>query len=479
MSDKILIIDDDRTHCQMVGMLILRKIGVKPLEIYNGRDALDAIKNDRNNNIRLVLLDLKMPGLDGFDVLREVKKLKAHLPVIILTGSQNLDDAIEATKHGALDFIRKPVETDRLVVSIRNALSMEALSEENSRLKAKQKHKANIGFDTIIGFHNALKGVKPMAQKAAQNDLPLLITGETGTGKEVFAKAIHFESDRKSKPFITLNCGAIPEKLIESILFGHEKGAFTGAIERSIGKFREADGGTIFLDEIGELPQEAQVKLLRVLQENEVEPIGLAKNIPVNVRVIAATNRNLATEVEEGRFREDLFFRLNVLSLELPPLRQRKDDIEDLTQFFIKKYAKNNETKIIMASEEFTGALKTYQWPGNIRQLENCLYRAIALHDSDKTILENPDYLGLDYTPKRRKSDAETHSARAGISASYDANATVELLDETGTLKKLSTLEIEIIQKAIKLSHNHMTDTAKSLGVAKSTLYRKLNEEIS
>lgn len=478
MADKILIIDDDRTHCQMVGMLILRKIGVKPLEIYNGRDALDVIKNDQNNNIRLVLLDLKMPVLDGFSVLREIKILKEHLPVIILTGSQNLDDAIEATKYGALDFIRKPVESDRLVVSIRNALSMGALNEENSRLKSEHKKNDKNGFNTIIGFDKALKGVRPMAQKAAQNDLPLLITGETGTGKEVFAKAVHFESDRKSKPFITLNCGAIPEKLIESILFGHEKGAFTGAVERSIGKFREADGGTIFLDEIGELPQEAQVKLLRVLQENEVEPVGLAKNIPVNVRVIAATNRNLATEVEEGRFREDLFFRLNVLSLELPPLRQRKDDIEDLTQFFIKKYAKNNQTKILMASEGFIDALKAYQWPGNIRQLENCLYRAIALHDSDKTILESPDYLGLDYTPRRRKSDSNGDAPRGSMPA-YDTKTIVELLNETGDLKTLAALEIEIIQKAIKLSHNHMTDTARALGVAKSTLYRKLNEDNS
>jgi DNA-binding NtrC family response regulator len=455
----------------MVGMLVLRKIGIKPLEIYNGRDALNVIKMDAKDEIKLVLLDLKMPGLDGFEVLRELKTLKENLPVIMLTGSGDKEDALEATRIGALDFIQKPIEADRLALSIRNALNIKALTQENTRLKSeKTEDRKKQGFSQIIGFEDGLKAIKPMAQKAAKTNLPLLITGETGTGKEVFSKAIHFESERKSKPFITLNCGAIPEKLIESILFGHEKGAFTGAIERSIGKFREAEGGTIFLDEIGELPQEAQVKLLRVLQEGEVEPVGLAKNIAVNVRIIAATNRNLAIEVEQGRFREDLFFRLNVLSLELPALRQRKKDIASLTEFFIEKYKANHKSKVHCASESFLSALMSYDWPGNIRQLENCLYRALALQDAEKTILESPEYLGLDYTPRRRQTDA----AEGG--SVVDENTVVSLLSNQGDLKTLAQIEKEIIKKAIKLSNNHMTDTARALDIAKSTLYRKMDD---
>lgn len=319
MSDPVLIVEDEPLQRQMLATLLRRKLDYGAQAVENGRQALDLLEADERKSVKLVIMDLNMPVMGGLETLDILRQKYPHIPVIMLTGSKDIHDAVEAMKRGAIDFLNKPYEADRMVVTVKNALKISILSQEVTRLKSRES--GHFGFDNLIGHEGGLMPTLNIARKAASSDIPVLITGETGTGKEVFAQAIHGESARAGKPFIAINCGAIPSQLVESTLFGHEKGSFTGATEKAAGKFREAEGGTIFLDEVGELPLDTQVKLLRVLQQKEVEPVGGTKAIPVNVRIISATNRDLQKDVEGGLFREDLFFRLNVLELSLPPLR--------------------------------------------------------------------------------------------------------------------------------------------------------------
>ena len=322
MPTKILIADDDATQRRLIAMLLIKKLGYKIVEAENGREALSILDADQNEqSIQLIILDLRMPELDGFAVLEQINEKYPGRPVIILTGSQDVQDAVNAMQLGATDFMTKPVSSERMIVSVQNALKLSTLTKEVTRLKKQES--GTFGFTDLIGYEGGLAQVVNISRKAASSDIPTLITGETGVGKEVFARAIHGESNRAGAPFIAVNCGAIPENLVESTLFGHEKGAFTGAIQKSAGKFREAEGGTIFLDEVGDLPLDAQVKLLRVLQQKEVEPVGAGRAVPVNVRIISATHRNLEDAVRAGKFRDDLYFRLNVFKIELPPLRGR------------------------------------------------------------------------------------------------------------------------------------------------------------
>lgn len=457
MSQKILIVDDDRTHCHMLGMLVLRKTGLKVAEVYNGQDCLSALRADSKKQIVLVILDLKLPGIGGMQVLQEIRRNHTDVPVIMLTGSQDMNDAIAATQAGAMDFMTKPVQGERLVVSINNALRIDALSQEVRRLR-KQETKSDC-FEDLIGAKDGLQRVIELGRKAAATNLPVLILGETGTGKEVFARAIHGESPRAGKAFITVNCGAIPEKLVESTLFGHEKGAFTGAVDQAAGKFREAQGGTLFLDEIGELSLEAQVKLLRVLQQGEVEPVGLARAVPVDVRIVAATNRNLEEDVRAGRFREDLYYRLNVIPVVLPPLRARMGDIADLTLHFMQRFAARENRPCLRIGNGLIERLSGHSWPGNVRELENTLYRAMALCDGDSL----------------KAADIALLMSAAGAATGAESGIHVKLVDEQGVLRPFEDIEHDIIARAIAIAGGNMTAAANGLGVAKSTLYRKMN----
>ncbi len=447
----VLIVEDDRSQRHFLRMLLQKKGGYNVLEAEHGQEALDLIKEDWNEDIVAVILDLGMPHMDGMEALNRIKKMRSNLPVIMLTATQALDKAVEAMRYGATDFLNKPVQVERLLVSIRNALRMNVLTKEVSRLSRQQE--GNTVFSDLVGFDKGLKESVYIGRKASASNIPVLVTGETGVGKELFARAIHGEGERAGKAFVAVNCGAIPSQLVESTLFGHEKGSFTGAIEKTIGKFREAEGGTIFLDEVGELPLDTQVKLLRVLQQNEVEPVGAGRAVPVDVRVISATNRDLGEDVKEGRFREDLYFRLNVLPVHLPSLSQRIEDLPALVLHFVRKYAAQENKFFESLKEEELQALKAREWSGNIRELENAIHRAVVLSDPD-------NFVSFLLDGKKSRVPADISSG-------------IDLFAEEGHLKTLDDIEQEIMAFAVNHFKGNITKAAKSLGVAKSTFYRK------
>ena len=462
MTAKILLVDDDLLQRQAIAMLLEKRLGFPTVQAADGRAALGILdENPSGNGIRLVILDLHMPRMDGMEVLGIIRQRYPHLPVIMLTSSEDVSVAVKAMQCGACDFLNKPPEVERLQVSIHNALKLSNLEKEVSRLKRQEE--GVFSFDNIIGHDTGLAEVIKIGRKAAASDVPVLLTGETGVGKEVFARAIHGESLRVGKPFVTINCGAIPEQLVESALFGHEKGAFTGAVSKSIGRFREADSGTVFLDEIGDLPLAAQVKLLRVLQEKEISPVGASHSVKVNVRIIAATNRNLEEDVAKGRFRDDLYFRLNVLQIKVPSLKERSADIPELTRHFIERFAAIESRPLKEIAPDVLEMLMHWQWPGNVRELENTIHRAMIL--SEKKTLDADDFVFLKTFPVALKDGAD------GSSKNY-----IPLVGGDGHLRTLEDIERDVIEFGLKYSKNNITHAASALGVAQSTFYRKLKE---
>lgn len=489
MSIKVLIADDDAAQRRLLAMLLIKKLGYKIVEAENGMDALSILDADqREQSIQLIILDLRMPQMSGFEVLEQINQKYPGKPVIILTGSQDVEDAVNAMQMGATDFMTKPVSSERMIVSVQNALKMSTLSKEVTRLKKQES--GTFGFTDLIGYEGGLQNVVAISRKAAASDIPTLITGETGVGKEVFARAIHGESNRAGGPFIAVNCGAIPENLVESTLFGHEKGAFTGAIQKAAGKFREAEGGTIFLDEVGDLPLDAQVKLLRVLQQKEVEPVGAGKAVPVNVRVISATHRNLEDSVRQGLFRDDLYFRLNVFKIGLPPLRARQEDIPALAAHFINRFSASENTRVNQISDEALALLKNYNWVGNVRELENTLHRATVLCEGevirpDDVIFENAGAtIPSGTTPQATDISPITANDQASsfhqeeISHAMLSPYTVSLLNDDGTFRSMDDLEQDAMHHAIDYHNGNITRAAKSLGIAKSTFYRKMDKAL-
>lgn len=458
MIEPVLIVEDDPMQRQMLISLLQRKLGYESQMAENGREALAVLEGDKARAIRLVIMDLNMPVMGGMETLEMIRQRYPHLPVVMLTGSKDIRDAVAAMKLGATDFLTKPYEGDRMMVTVQNALKLSTLSKELQRLKGEKD--GTLGFEDLIGVDGGLMETVAIARKAAAADIPVLLTGETGSGKEVFARAIHGESARQGKPFIAVNCGAIPAQLVESTLFGHEKGAFTGATEKAPGKFREADGGTVFLDEIGELPLDSQVKLLRVLQQKEVEPVGAAKPVPVNVRIISATNRDLGEAVKEGKFREDLYFRLNVLHIELPPLRGRRADIPLLVRHFIERACAQAGMPPRDISRAALAALEKREWPGNIRQLENAVSRALVL--SDRAILEMGDF--------EQATGATAPAGQEDVSAQGQS---INLFRAGGAFRTMEEIESEVMQAALDHFGQNVTQAAKALGMAKSTFYRK------
>src|SRR5690242_62275 len=381
MAATILIADDDAVQRRLVENMVQRS-GYQTVTFDSGDAAIAYLTAPDSDGADAVVLDLVMPGLDGMGVLARMREVNLTLPVIVQTAHGGIDNVVSAMRAGAHDFVVKPVGLERLQVSLRNALNASALKGELQRIR--HSREGRMTFSDIVTRSEAMDGVLRTAQKAAGSSIPVLIEGESGVGKELFARAIHGSSERRSKPFVAVNCGAIPDNLVESILFGHEKGAFTGATERHMGKFVEANGGTLFLDEVSELPLSAQVKLLRALQEGAVEAVGGRKPVKVDVRIISATNRKLLDRVKGGHFREDLFYRLHVLPLTVPPLRARREDVPYLLRHFVARFAAEENRTIYGVIAEAVANLAQFEWPGNIRQLENAVYRAVVMSEDDE-----------------------------------------------------------------------------------------------
>jgi DNA-binding NtrC family response regulator len=532
MTQAILIVDDDPAQRRILEEVVNRD-GYRAIPVDGGEAALAYLESPAGAEIALVVLDLVMPGVDGMEVLKRVHPQKPNLPVIVLTAHGGIETVVNVMREGASDFVVKPVSPERLHVSMRNALKVNALTGEITRLQKRQT--GRLTFADIIAPSPSMDPVIRLGKRAAQSNIPILIEGESGVGKELIAAAIQGEGDRAGKPFVTVNCGAIPENLVESILFGHEKGAFTGAADKHAGKFQEANGGTLFLDEIGELPLDIQVKLLRALQEGEVDPVGSKKPVKVDIRLISATNRDMLQMVKEGRFREDLYYRLNVFPIHIPPLRQRKDDIPDLVAHFIRRLAAEEGKEVVGISQDALQMLKAYDWPGNVRQIENTIFRAIVLCDGD--VLQVSDFPqiatmvegysdaarhydsapALQVTPPAQQPQAAA-SAPAGNGMSRDGMASngmigtaagsevpvyagqpaqpqahaqtnsladfarsnfsdgIAITDDAGNVRKLEDIEAEMIRLAIEKYKGHMTEVARRLGIGRSTLYRKVRD---
>ena len=464
MSARILVVDDDPQQRRYVSA-ILQAAGHEVTCLDGGSGVVDALTG-AYPAFDLVLLDLQMPGMDGIAVLKEVRKAGLPVPVLVLTADGSVSRAVEAMQAGANDFLIKPAGPERLEVSIRNALSMSALSSEVRRLSKVEENR--LSFDDLVAVAAPTREAIAMAKRGARSDIPVLIEGESGTGKEIFARAIHGSSDRAGEAFVAVNCGAMPAQLVESILFGHEKGAFTGATTKRSGRFQEADGGTLFLDEVGELPLEAQVKLLRAIQTGEVDPVGATQPVKVNIRIISATNRDLTQMIADGTFREDLYYRLSVFPLNLPSLRERREDLPGLSRMFLKRFAAAEGIPVEGFTQSAIEAIARAPWPGNVRQLENTIHRAVVMADSH--LVKASDLHGLG------AAEATPSATQVGTAQAADQQLSDPFLRDDGHVKRLLEIEAEAIAKALSVYRGRMSETARRLGIGRSTLYRKIDE---
>jgi len=446
MDNKILIIDDEESIRKALKM-ILEYAGY---EYFSAADGAEGLKMIEEIEPDLILLDIKMPSMDGMDVLKKLHDQSNETPVVMISGHGTIQTAVEATKLGAFDFIEKPLEKDRILLVARNALKQKQLKLENKEIREiiEQDYE-------IIRQSKALKDILAQVKKIAPTDSTVLIFGESGTGKELIGREIHDQSRRKDKPFIQVNCAAIPEELIESELFGHEKGSFTGAVSRQLGKFQQADGGTIFLDEIGDMSLKTQAKVLRVLQDGELEMIGSNKTSNVDVRVISATNKNLEKEIEKGGFREDLYFRLNVIPIYVPPLRERKEDIPLLIKYFADKFSRKNNFKPVEFSKNAMEVLTDYNWRGNIRELQNTIERIVVLNQG-KQIVEPADLPG-----DLLSSEEEIKENITNVKSLKDFKDIAE--------------KSFIIQK-LRENNWNVSKTAEDMDTPRSNLYKKLDQ---
>jgi len=495
MAGKILIVDDDPVQRRLLDAMI-SKFGYRTVLAESGDQAITLLSQNEKSAFQLILLDLVMPGLDGFGVLEKMREMQIKIPVIVQTAKAGIDTVVNAVRGGAHDFIVKPVSPERLKITVENALSLGAMKAEVTRIR--NSASGRLKFDDIISSSANMQRVVAMGEKAARSNIPILIEGESGVGKELFARAIQGSSKRAKNNFITVNCGAMPENLIESVLFGHEKGAFTGATDRHIGKFEEANGGTLFLDEVGELPLNTQVKLLRALQEGEVDPIGAKRPVKTDFRLISATNRTLLEEIEKGNFREDLYYRLSVFPIVIPSLAERMEEIPELARHFLARFAmEEGRTHIKSINAEAMQLLSANKWPGNIRQLENTIFRAVVLCEGNELVPDDFPQIKLDRQTTRKgtvpaTSDNRVHSGDApdtsgcvpsGKSVRNDEAmsqpenfALTNLTTEAGEIKELDDIEAEMIRFAVELYNGKLSEVAKRLGIGRSTLYRRLKE---
>jgi two-component system NtrC family response regulator len=448
--ESILIVDDEKNYLVVLEALL----NPEGYEIIGLVDPFEALRFIADSDLDLVITDMKMPGIDGMELLEKTKQLKPDLPVIMMTAHGTIEMAVEAMKKQAYHYITKPFQNEELKLTVRKALDTNRLIRENRRLSEALSDRFQYG--NIIGKSKPMQAIYDLIAKVAQSKASVLISGPSGTGKELIAKAIHYESPRKNGPFVSVNCGALTDTLLESELFGHEKGAFTGALSMKKGRFERADGGTLFLDEVGDMPQSLQVKLLRVLQEMEFERVGGTKTIQVDVRVISASNRNLKEDVANGLFREDLYYRLNVIQIEVPPLRERAEDIRLLVNHFIEKYRPDGGRDTIELSPEAWKALYNYSWPGNIRELENLIERAVVLNAGAK--IEIDDLPG-ELTNKQEELDIERF-----IPLGAPLQGTLEEIEE------------KLIRRALDRCNNVQAHAAEMLGITKSLIQHKLKK---
>ena len=448
--DTVLIVDDEKNYLVVLEALLAPE-GYEIMTLDNAQAALGLIEEA---DLDLLITDMKMPGMSGMKLLEASKKIKPELPVIMMTAYGTIEMAVEAMKKQAYDYITKPFQNEELKLTVQKALQNHRLIKENRLLTEALSDRYRYG--KIIGKSKPMLEVYDLIRKVAQSKASVLITGPSGTGKELIAKAIHYDSPRKERPFISVNCGALTETLLESELFGHEKGAFTGAIAMKKGRFELADGGTLFLDEVGEMTPSLQVKLLRVLQEMEFERVGGTKTIEVDVRVLSASNRNLKEDVAQGSFREDLFYRLNVIHVEVPPLKERKEDIRLLVHHFIEKYRQDEgKSKIDLAPETWK-ALYSYPWPGNVRELENVIERAVVLNSGD--LIESGD-LPPEFSEKPQELDIDRF-----ISPGAELQPTLEKIEE------------KMIRRALVQADNVQAHAAEMLGITKSLIQHKMKK---
>ncbi|KKB48381.1 sigma-54-dependent transcriptional regulator [Parabacteroides gordonii] len=446
MKAKIVVADDEPRICKMICRLLTDE-GYDVMPVENGREAVEALLSFQPD---VILLDQQMPVMTGVEALEEIKQIAPNQVVLFVTAFGSISLAVDAVKKGAYDFIEKPFDNDKLLLTVGRAVEHSRMKGEISNLKKSLGEKKS----AVIGDNTGLKQVMTQVRRVAETNATVLIHGESGTGKELIARAVHDNSLRSQGPFVAINCGAIPLTLMESELFGHERGAFTDAKEAKAGTFERADGGTLFLDEVGELPLDAQVKLLRVLEERRITRIGGKKAIPVDVRIVTATNRNLDDEVKNGHFRLDLLYRLNVFTLILPPLRERKEDIPLLTNFFIRKYNRTLSLDVQSVSPEAISLLTSYDWPGNVRDLENAIQSSMILCTGG---VIRPEHL-----PDRIKgyelAEAQTVSGNSGNSI-REINA---------------QMEKELIIEALKKHNFNRTLTAEALNISRKTLFNKM-----
>lgn len=496
MTGSILIVDDDPVQRRLLEAAVTR-FGYSAIVVDGGAAALDILDGPGAREVSVVILDLVMPGLDGIGVLKAMRERDINVPAIVQTAQGGIETVVSAMRHGAFDFVVKPASPDRLQASIGNALKVEAVEGEVKRTS--RRRGGLLTFKDMITHSPAMDRVIRLGQKAAASNIPILIEGESGVGKELVARAIQGTGDRRSKPFVTVNCGAIPDNLVESILFGHEKGSFTGATDKHTGKFVEAHSGTLFLDEIGDLPLDVQVKLLRAVQDGEVDPVGGRSTVRVDIRLISATHRNLLQQVKDGKFREDLFYRLNVYPIFVPPLRDRRDDIPYLVTHFMEKVAPADPHRRLQGiSAAALAVLQAYDWPGNIRQLENAVFRASVLCEGDvlsaedfpqiRAQVEGTVNLNMDGdapAPSQSLQEREDEAlpGEGGPAIAFDPPArlqprfgTLRALDERGNVRALADVELEMIKLAIDHYNGQMSEVARRLGIGRSTLYRKLKE---
>ena len=442
----ILIVDDDKNICKMIEIHLRKEKSYDVRSTTNGEACLKIIREEDIPD--LVLLDIQMPGIDGIETLKRIREKDPLIPVVIMSAHGTIEKAVQSMRLGAYDFITKPFASDRLLVTVNNTLLNSSLKREVDHLKRELKDRYE--FQNIIGQSGVMQEVFRSIEKVIDSNVTVLIQGDSGTGKELIAKAIHYHStQRSSNPFVAVNCSALPESLLESELFGHEKGSFTGAVGRRIGKFEQANGGTIFLDEIGDMPASMQAKMLRVLQEKEFERVGGNELVKVDTRVISATNKDLEQAVKDGRFREDLFYRISVFPIRMPPLRERKEDIPFLAAHFVNKYAVQEGKEIDEIGPDALDLLMKHDWPGNVRELENAIERAI--------VLATPPEITVNDLP-----------------VSVQAIAEKRIFETDNKLSNwIEQLEKDALQQALLECEGNISQTAKKLGIGRATIYRK------
>ena len=482
MSQVVLIVDDDSVQRSLLETTVQR-FGHQTI-VAEGGDAAVKLLTRPDMRIDAMVLDLMMPDLDGLGVLAFMREAGLTIPVIVQTAHGGIDNVVSAMRAGATDFVVKPASPERLEVSLRNVLSARALAGELQRLK--RRHEGTLTIADVITRSAAMQPVLKAAEKAAASAITVLIEGESGVGKELIARAIHGSGARRAKPFIAVNCAAMPETLVESILFGHEKGAFTGTTERHSGKFVEADGGTLFLDEVGELPAPAQVKLLRALQQGAVEPVGGRKVLKVDVRIISATNRNLIADVTAGRFREDLFYLLHVFPLSVPPLRTRREDVPELARHFLTRFAAEEGKRVRGIGREALSLLAAANWPGNVRQLENAIFRAVVLAEGEEIGPGEFPQIAAQVSSEEAAVPQLIEPSPAIVASWPNVPAdlvpaqiaipahSLSLTDSRGDVRPLEDIERDSIRFAISHYRGQMSEVARKLRIGRSTLYRKL-----